>query len=58
MSERLTLEEFSERYMDENSDQCQCHVTDFPPCMFCEGYALKDAYEEYLENFEEEKSNE
>lgn len=52
--EKLTFEEFSEKYMDENSHLCQCHNTTMPPCGFCEGAFLKDAYEEYLDEIKEE----
>lgn len=55
MSEKkLTFEEFSEEYMDENRDICYCHATTMPPCAFCEGSFLEEAYEDYLEEFEEE----
>lgn len=52
---RMTFEEFSERYSDENIELCICHATTMPPCSFCEGAFLEKAYEEYLDEFEEEK---
>lgn len=55
MVEKLTFDEFAEEYTEENNHLCQCHNTTMPPCGFCEGYFLKDAYEEYLEEIEEEK---
>lgn len=52
---KLTFEEFSEKYFDEGAEHCQCHTTTMPPCGFCEGAYLEDAYEEYLNDFKEEK---
>lgn len=54
-TKRMTFEEFRESYYDENSELCSCNATPTPPCPFCEGYYVQDAYNDYLEEFEEEK---
>lgn len=55
---KLTMDEFSEKYYEENEYGCYCSATDMPPCAHCEGAFLEGAYEEYLENYEEENKNE
>ena len=57
MKDLLTYEEFAEKFMDENSDLCSCHTTTMPPCAFCEGAFVKDAYEEYVDEIREENIN-
>lgn len=52
------MDEFSEKYYEENEYGCYCSATDMPPCAHCEGAFLEGAYEEYLENYEEENKNE
>lgn len=58
MSKKLSFDEFADNWRESNSHMCRCHVTSFPPCGFCEGHYLDDVkldYEDYLEEFEEEK---